>query len=201
MHALHLLKIGGRMTYSTCSLNPIENEAVVSEILRRCGGSVRLVDTHSFLPQLKRCPGLNTWVVTDDSLTVFSSLEEVPLSQRKYYRQSMFPSSSSSDQHLERCMRLLPHQQNTGGFFVCLLEKIGEIENDENDELAGSVKCEQELLGLQPHKETIHTWDHAELAFKIELSLDNPFYQSFMVFRLSSHGNMFTHEVIRTMFS
>ena len=189
------------MTYSTCSLNPIENEAVVNEILRRCAGSVRLVDTHSFLPQLKRCPGLNTWVVTDDSLTVFSSLEEVPLSQRKYYRQSMFPSSSLSDQHLEWCMRLLPHQQNTGGFFVCLLEKIGEIENDENDELAGSVKCEQELLGLQPHKETIHTWDHAELAFKIELSLDNPLYQSFMVFRLSSHGNMFTHEVIRTMFS
>lgn len=150
------------MTYSTCSLNPIENEAVVSEILRRSAGSVRLVDTHSFLPQLKRSQGLQTWVVTDDSLTEFSSFEEVPLSQKKYYRKSMFPSSLSCEQHLEWCMRLLPHHQNTGGFFVCLLEKIGEIKSDESDELAGSVKCEQELLGLQPHKETIHPWDHTE---------------------------------------
>lgn len=169
MHALNLLKIGGRMTYSTCSFNPIENEAVVSEVLRRCGGSVRVVDTRHFLPQLKRSPGLKTWVVTDDSLTVFSSLEDVPEAQRKYYRQSMFPSPSLPAQHLEWCMRLFPHQQNTGGFFVCLLEKVGEVRNDECDELVGSVKSEQELFGLQHRKETIHVWNHAEYRLKKEL--------------------------------
>lgn len=26
---------------------------------------------------------------------------------------------------LHRCMRFLPHHQDTGGFFVCVLEKVG----------------------------------------------------------------------------
>ncbi len=34
------------MVYSTCSLNPIEDEAVVAEVLRRCGGNLELEDCH-----------------------------------------------------------------------------------------------------------------------------------------------------------
>jgi 16S rRNA C967 or C1407 C5-methylase (RsmB/RsmF family) len=54
------------MVYSTCSLNPIENEAVVAEIdevNRNVTGKVELVDVSDKLPSLKRRPGLNTWRV------------------------------------------------------------------------------------------------------------------------------------------
>ena len=36
-HAARLLKVGGRLVYSTCSLNPLEDEAVVAALLRRSG--------------------------------------------------------------------------------------------------------------------------------------------------------------------
>ncbi|KAI5399734.1 hypothetical protein KIW84_064898 [Lathyrus oleraceus] len=48
MRGLSLLKVGGRMVYSTCSMNPIENEVVVVEVLRRCGESVKLPDVSSW---------------------------------------------------------------------------------------------------------------------------------------------------------
>ena len=35
--------------------------------------------------------------------------------------------------HLERCMRLLPHDQDTGGFFVTLLRKVGPMPTGHNN--------------------------------------------------------------------
>lgn len=51
------------MVYSTCSFNPIEDEAVVAELLRAFEGTVELVDVSSKLPGLKRSPGLTSWKV------------------------------------------------------------------------------------------------------------------------------------------
>lgn len=39
---LQLLKDNGRLVYSTCSLNPIENEAVVAAALRKWGNKIKL---------------------------------------------------------------------------------------------------------------------------------------------------------------
>jgi len=38
-----MLKVGGKMTYSTCSLNPIENESVIAAALKEFKGKIRLL--------------------------------------------------------------------------------------------------------------------------------------------------------------
>ncbi len=69
--AAQLLKVGGKMVYSTCSLNPIEDEAVVAELLRKARGALRLVDVSDKLPGLKREAGLHSWdVVFEDNRDV-----------------------------------------------------------------------------------------------------------------------------------
>ena len=35
---LELLAVNGRLVYSTCSFNPVENEAVIASLLKRCEG-------------------------------------------------------------------------------------------------------------------------------------------------------------------
>ena len=49
------------MVYSTCTFNPVENEAVVAEILRQSRGCLELVDVADRLPGLKRRRGISTW--------------------------------------------------------------------------------------------------------------------------------------------
>ena len=53
----------------------------------------------------------------------YSSWEEA---KDKCYKldPSMFPSPSKAKLPMERCMRFLPHHQDTGGFFVCVLRKV-----------------------------------------------------------------------------
>lgn len=53
------------MVYSTCTFNPIEDEAVVAELLVRCGGALELLDVSQQLPELKRLPGKRKWRVRD----------------------------------------------------------------------------------------------------------------------------------------
>lgn len=52
-----LLSVGGRIVYSTCSLNPIENESVIHRILSETEGALKLVEVSDSLPGLKYIPG------------------------------------------------------------------------------------------------------------------------------------------------
>lgn len=222
MRGIALLKVGGRMVYSTCSLNPVENEAVVGEILRRCGDSVELLDVSNELPELVRRPGLSTWKVRDRGSWV-GTYEDVLHYRKKVISPSMFPSgkgatdsctvggsdvvsidvvdaemnesgdmvegkqetkiatngSNNGDnanteeikqdesesgkvprrsdeksdstsirtEHsslpLHRCMRIVPHDQNSGGFFIAVLQKLSPLNESQ---VVEAIKGERGIL-------------------------------------------------------
>ncbi|MCJ1310634.1 hypothetical protein MMC25_004299 [Agyrium rufum] len=139
VRAIQMLKVGGRVVYSTCSMNPVENEAVVSAAIKRVGGTLKvdLVDCSEALPQLRRRHGLAQWKVMDRQGRTWSSWKEVEdykvekgVDGLTKLTEEMFPAESSSDQavpSLGRCMRVYPHLQDTGGFFITVLEKKSEI--------------------------------------------------------------------------
>ncbi|KAL8944853.1 MAG: hypothetical protein Q9216_000143 [Gyalolechia sp. 2 TL-2023] len=127
VRALQMAKVGGRVIYSTCSMNPVENEAVVASAIERCGGlsKVAIVDCKDQLPGLVRRLGLNAWNVMDrNGSGVFSSWAEVQGHPGKFL-EGMFPPTTPLP--LDRCMRIYPHLQDTGAFFIGVLEKKSEI--------------------------------------------------------------------------
>lgn len=133
--ALQMLKVGGRVVYSTCSMNPVENEAVISSVIDRCGGpsKVHIVDCSNELSALKRFPGLKSWTVMDKqgrTWTNWNDVEEaVSQGDDTLNRvvEGMFPPAEEEGIDLSRCMRVYPHQQDTGAFFITVLEKKSDI--------------------------------------------------------------------------
>lgn len=205
-------KVGGYLCYSTCSMNPVENEAVVAELLRSSEGSLELVERRSSLENLVSRPGMTSWknlaetksprevknfkkknnakmiarrkewegknkanggeqngdkdeeiteapkgtsgeepkyisiktefkpmsvgdmeelklLVKASGMVEYSSYEEVPALMQKRIRRSCFPPTPEeiSKFNLEHCMRILPQDMNTGGFFVALLKKVAPL--------------------------------------------------------------------------
>jgi 16S rRNA C967 or C1407 C5-methylase (RsmB/RsmF family) len=137
-HALHplqlrilkrgcmLLKVGGRLVYSTCSMNPIENEAVISALFQEYPNTFKLIDVSNHLPGLITRPGVRSWKVYSDPDQITLGAEDEPLP--KGIKPTFFPPDfskvSEADIPLDRCLRLYPHLQDTGGFFIAVLEKI-----------------------------------------------------------------------------
>ena len=135
MRGIALLKKGGYMTYSTCSFNHIENEAVVAELLKRFGTAIEVVEPSSYLQGIKYRQGLTSWKVVDDDFTDFTSFEspsadkevDQPTSSLIPPKSAFPPSDTSIQAQLTRCVRMFPHDNDTGGFFIALLHKKSEV--------------------------------------------------------------------------
>lgn len=120
-----LLEVGGRMVYSTCSLNPIENEAVLCRLLREADGALELVSPGDAVKGLKYRPGMTYWEPASKDLRFFKSWSEVPAELQTVLHREMFapPPEEVAKYNLQHCIRVLPHEQNTGAFFVSVLVK------------------------------------------------------------------------------
>ncbi|VDL14219.1 unnamed protein product [Hymenolepis diminuta] len=125
-----------RLVYSTCSLNPVEDEAVVAAILNACKGTVRLIEPDLMcLPASEAAenggfvarPGLKSWKVLLGTDKWYEKLDEVPDRERGSLQPSLFPPENVDELNLELCRRVLPHDQNTGGFFIAVFEKVADL--------------------------------------------------------------------------
>jgi hypothetical protein len=84
-------------------------------------------DVSTCLPTLVRRPGLTSWTVTTrdpNNVQPIASPDDVrDLPLNKKYPATLWPSGNEVKLGLERCLRIYPHLQDTGGFFVAVLEK------------------------------------------------------------------------------
>jgi len=184
LRGLQMLKVGGRLVYSTCSMNPIENEAVIQTAIRRCGGldKVEIVDVSDQLPQLKRKPGLKGgWRVMDKDQLWYSTYNDILTDDEgKEARvgritKSMFPSEDGKAEDdptripLERCVRVYPHLQDTGGFFITVLRKKEEIRAIEPEVTKQQRLAElQQPTGVSTPAESFTPADTSEIVPKTE---------------------------------
>lgn len=141
-----MLAVGGRLVYSTCSMNPIENEAVLQRIIQDSDGALEIVDGSNLVPGLKFNPGMTDWVLASRDLEIFKSFDQVPEKYHTVIRPNMFPLPPGEIEKigLEKCMRILPHLQETGAFFVAVLEKKKKLPFEKNDTEALEKPKEQE---------------------------------------------------------
>ncbi|KAG6830768.1 hypothetical protein H0H87_007167 [Tephrocybe sp. NHM501043] len=151
--AMKLLKPDGRIVYSTCSLNPVENEAVLAAALKSNPGMYfYLVNVADKLPALKRRPGLTSWRPSVDRAidTSYASYEEFRAAQdgkeniATKLTEGHWPPADVERYNLPRSMRIYPHLQDTGGFFVAVLERRPAESSVRKRELSTPAEEEQE---------------------------------------------------------
>ncbi|CAE7742980.1 NCL1 [Symbiodinium microadriaticum] len=157
---LSLLRPGGRLVYSTCSLNPLECEAVVQAALIENAPGVHLLPAEAVLPEgcPRGLPGLSTWRVPDPS---FNSTERSYKSTEEYacgadvpsLLDTMFPLSAerSMELSLHHCARFLPiHGPHFGGFFLAVftLEELRQPQTQAHSTYASAIQ--QPGRALQP---------------------------------------------------
>ncbi|MBJ23298.1 MAG: hypothetical protein CMB64_01380 [Euryarchaeota archaeon] len=107
-----LLKPGGRMVYSTCSIDPLENEVIVSKILEENEWlELEKIDVEKHLPGLKYNNGIEelSSVFTEEDFEKFSIEESIS--------------------QLKNCIRISPSQNDSGGFFIAMFRQVDEDNN------------------------------------------------------------------------
>ena len=116
--AVSLVRPGGVIVYSTCSLDPIENEAVVAEIIRT-EKNLELLPVSEILPNLPGRGGFSSWPDIDDDAMPSDSLD---------LKKSMAsPVEDEISESLKKCMRIWHDDIGGSGFFISVIKNSGNL--------------------------------------------------------------------------
>ncbi|CBZ25619.1 putative methyltransferase [Leishmania mexicana MHOM/GT/2001/U1103] len=102
---LDLLATGGILVYSTCSMNPKEDEEVVCVGLETFGDSVELIDVNAVLQQ-RGCHLHSAGGILSPNV--------------EGLQHPVLPPTYDGN----KVLRILPHRDDTGGFFVAAFRKV-----------------------------------------------------------------------------
>ena len=78
------------------------------------------------LPGFNYAPGFTNWKVFNSEVVEYENYEQVPDALKStQIHQGMFADEEfNKKNHLDYCIRMLPHHNNDGGFFAALLKKV-----------------------------------------------------------------------------
>ena len=144
-NAIRQCKPGGKIVYSTCSINPIENESVICYILEKYKNNIELVNCNNKLNSMgiKFREGLIKWKVcvkwdneNYDNCIWLSKFSEMKKYKNDLVKESMFHPiytyenyqkkalyNFSDPLNLRRCIRLYSQDNNSGSFFIAVIKK------------------------------------------------------------------------------
>ena len=177
-----LLRPGGTMVYSTCSIDPVENEAVIAELIQKCPWMDVIEIDESNVDGLIWHPGLTAWSPLDEQGKASERPQDVPFFDERY----LPPSDDAILNALSKTRRLYPQDNNTGGFFVALLrhredatpEGIAKTFIDKLAKRREQSGWESRLLEApKPNRHTVHGATQEEAAVVMQqCRLDNADY-------------------------
>ena len=177
-----LLRPGGTMVYSTCSIDPVENEAVIAELIQKCPWMDVIEIDESNVDGLVWHQGLTAWSPLDEQGKASEPPQDVPFFDERY----LPPSDDEILNALGKTRRLYPQDNNTGGFFVALLrhredatpEGVAKTFIDKLAKRREQSGWESRLLEApKPNRHTVHGATEEEAAVVMQqCRLDNADY-------------------------
>ena len=153
-NAIRQCKNDGYIVYSTCSINPIENEAVVVTILEKYKDEIELINCSKKLSEMniKFKEGLIKWKVCIDvdkekNLIWKEKYSDVKNNKNGLIKETMFhdiythknnhPSALfkfTDPLNIRNCVRVYSHENNSDCFFIAVFHKKSNLnKEDEKD--------------------------------------------------------------------
>ena len=149
-NAIRQCKNDGYIVYSTCAINPLENEAVVCHILEKYKDEIELINCSKKLRdmKIKFREGLIKWKVCidvdkDNNYIWKEKFSEVKNNRNGLIKESMFhdiytyknnhPTALfkfTDPLNLRNCIRVYSHENNSDCFFIAVIHKKNNFCNE-----------------------------------------------------------------------